>query len=380
MSFRKLFNAVKASRKRGKLSPDTFNSRLKEFQSGDILSRTDRGYKLTEKAHFLHALKILDPNPPNRIFLEPENEKEKERNRRTELENSAKMHLMISLYGSRMLSYNGLGSIIGLGVRRLNSETQFQEFLSRYNLNIDSLRKRREYDVPYKDGRKHIKEFSSDSVHGIGIRIVEESLGDTHSVSYEYAPPGFCISEILKDTEASEFRFLPFDRSVIQNEIRLLLDNGIVVEHNGVFDGEKRYNLDRYMRTDIDKCWELYYEIFDVVTQMCKTRNPTKEEKRWFGFFYGSEPNGPLERYLQDLRRDRHKVKRSKKYLKTHDIETLMFFAHKKFKKLIESLDPGTRYTFFIEKMLEFIYPFFMRNSFRNIERDSRRKYHAQLF
>jgi hypothetical protein len=324
---------------------------------------------LEEKAYFLHRLKILDFRP-NRIFLE---QTKTEKEERKETQERAKMYLMLSYFGSGVLSYSGIGPFTNrtLGYRHLNNAVLFNEFLSKYHMTEDGLVIWRDYYVNNARTSKHIRDFLPDPVYGIKIRILEERLNETiTSISYEYALPGFTISEILRDRHHAEFSRSTITRSRIQEALDSLLDNGIM-ECLVMFEDEMRYKIrnpivsDRARRA-ITECWDLHDEILSVICESCKKSDITKAEKNWLGFFYGNEPNCPIEQWLQELRHDRDKMRRykSKQHLEKEK-EKLMSSIQEKFERLIKSLDGAGTYKIFVDKILEYIYPHFMRSASR---------------
>ena len=87
-------------------------------------------------------------------------------------------------------------------------------------------------------------------------------------------------------------------------------------------------------------------------------RNPKKEEKRWLQFFYGSGIS--LDGFLQEYRHDRSSYRRQKK--KIENIRLLMPLIHEEFEELTGSLTTR-KGQYLIHKLLEYIYPPFMRRS-----------------
>jgi hypothetical protein len=94
-----------------------------------------------------------------------------------------------------------------------------------------------------------------------------------------------------------------------------------------------------------------------IFTIWAYLRSPKKEEKKWLEFFYGN-----VEGWLQDLRHNRSN-KRKKRDAVIH-ITKSMPGIHKDFEDLNLSLYRNQKNRFFIEKLLEYTYPVFMRKSF----------------
>ena len=180
VSYTQLYRWVKEGRKKSP-SYQTFGRCLSRIAS-KWLGKIRRGYFLQDKAYFLHRLKILEFKPPGQTFLDRTDSKEEEKR--------LKMHFILSYYGNWK------------GFYRLQSSEQFAGFLSRQNISESALRIRREYDIDDQGPRRHIKEFITDPLDSIEIRIVEEKLrGTIDKISYEYFLPGFNIVEVWKAVE-----------------------------------------------------------------------------------------------------------------------------------------------------------------------------------
>jgi hypothetical protein len=263
-----------------------------------------------------------------------------------EVEKRLKMLFIVSYYGHSKCVYH------------LQSREQFEDFLSRHQLRENDLRLFTEYDVD-KMGLRHIKQFSPDPFYGIEIRIVEEKLKDTiGKISYKYSVPGFSISDILKAVERNRLEFyylLPIPRSDLQDEIDMLLAEGLL-ERIREFDNEMRYLFsDQFV---LGKFRDLYDNLFKVMGNIWEfLRSPKQEEKKWLEFFYGN-----AEGWLQGLRHNRSSNKRKNRDAINH-ITKSMSEIHKDFENLIDG-HKNQKYIFFIERLLEYAYPAFMRHTF----------------
>lgn len=317
------------------MSHDTFNIHLRNLHGNGLLGKTTKGhYFLTDKAYFLHRLKILEFK--RLAFLDGLESEEVERR--------LKMHLILSFYGRSKCVYH------------LQSKEQFEDLLSRHKLCENDLRLFREYDIEYKGQFKHIKEFFSN--RGIEIRIVDEKLNETISeISYDYFLPGFGITDISKAMAKNpqQFYYLDFTRSDLQEKIDMLVTEDLM-ERIGEFDNQTRYRFsDQYA---LGRFTDLYDDLFKVMGDIWEyLRSPKEEEKKWLEFFYGN-----VEGWLQDLRHNRSSRKRKNRNAIDH-ITDSMPEIHKDFKNLIDG-HKNQKYTFFIDKLLEYVYPVFMRNPF----------------
>lgn len=297
---------------------------------------------MQDKAYFLHRLKILEFNPPGQTFLDRTDSKD--------VEKRSKMHFILSYYGNWQ------------GFYRLQSREQFEGFLSRQNTSENALRIRREYDIDDQGSPRHIKEFITDLVDSIEIRIVEERLrGTIGKISYEYFLPGFNIVEVWKAV-GKEFYYLDFTRSEIQGEINILLSQGVLIQI-GEVDSEIRYRFPEQLHLVLRKCWKLNDDLFFVMMRIFEyLRSPKDSEKKWLQFFYG----GPIEQLLRDYRHDRSSKKAKEKEAVRNTFRESMPRIHKNFENLTDSRNSLTniKYRLFVEKLLEYIYPAFMRRSF----------------
>lgn len=213
-------------KRRGKLSHEAFSSRLDYFESAGIIGKCRQEWYLTEKANFLNRLKILHIGEPNKIFSGQSRGRGKEEIRyfstnQKDSELKIKIYMMLSYFGSGIYSMSGSKpsfSLVSLGFRYLSNEVQFNEFLTKYRLNQGALKIMRDFSEKGERGlnSKHITEFLPDPVYGIMIRITKEG----NFISYEYALPGFALSEILEHgTIVGEFLYLRdrIKRSEIQS-------------------------------------------------------------------------------------------------------------------------------------------------------------------
>lgn len=262
-------------------------------------------------------------------------------------------------------------SPVALGFRYLSNEEQFNEFLTKYHLNEGALKIMRDSSQKGDNGRdsKHITEFLPDPVYGIIIRITKE--GDF--LSYEYVLPGFSLSEIWENNRiysriVEEFMYLldRIKRSEIQEALDFLVENH-VMQPIGMFEGEMRYKL----RPDrahfmISMCWMLQDKIIGVICSECTIRDPTKEVRKWLGFFYGSGPEGAIVQWMREDH-DRPKRNRSKQVIKLNEIEKENRYLRKQIpniRKIFESIESSGKVGpdgYFVEVILEYIYPQFMR-------------------
>jgi len=337
-----LYNWVKDGRKKPP-SHQTFSRCLSRLQVNSFLGKTSRGYLLRDKAYFLHRLKILEFNRTGQTFLD--------RLESNEVEKRLKMHFILSYYGSWR------------GVYRLRSREQFQDFLSRHNIVENDLRVYREYDSENKVPARHIKEFLPDSVYGIEIRILEEKFEETIGrIFYDYFLPGFSIVDILKGVgkHRLEFHYLDPTRLDLQEEIDILLNDGLL-DQIGEVDNEIRYRFPQRLHSVLAECWKLNDDVFSIMKAIFEyLRSPKKEEKKWLEFFYGN-----VEDWLRDLRHNRS-TKKGKKKKEILNIRQSMPQIHDNFENLIDSQNslPTIKYRLFVQKLLEYIYPAFMRRSF----------------
>jgi hypothetical protein len=335
--YSQIYTSVKEARK--KLSYETFDIHLDNLQANGLLEMIGKRYFLSDKAYFLHRLKILEFNRPNKTFLDPSEEEK-------EVEKGLKMLFIVSYYGHSKCVYH------------LHSRKQFEDFLSSHQLRENDLKLFTEYDVD-KKGLRHIKQFSPDPFYGIEIRIVEEKLKDAiGKISFKYSIPGFSLSDILKAVERNRLEFyhlLPIPRPDPQEEIDMPLAE-CLLERMREFDNEMRYWFsDQFV---LGKFRVLYDNLFKVMGDIWQyLRSPKQEEKKWFEFFYGN-----AEGWLQDLRHNRSSNKRKNRDAIIHITES-MSEIHKDFENLIDG-HKNQKYTFFIDKLLEYIYPVFMRNPF----------------
>lgn len=126
----------------------------------------------------------------------------------------------------------------------------------------------------------------------------------------------------------------------------------------GMFEGEMRYKL----RPDcahfmISMCWWLQDEILGVICSACTIRDPKKGVRKWLGFFYGSGPEGAIVQWLSS---DSPKRNRSKQIIELNEIENRIAKIRKKFEFIESSREVGPD-RYFVEVILEYIYPQFMR-------------------
>ena len=93
-------------------------------------------------------------------------------------------------------------------------------------------------------------------------------------------------------------------------------------------------------------------EIFDY------HRSPKKAEKKWLEFFYGN-----IEDSLRDFRHDRS-TKKGKKRKSIRNIRQSMPRIHDNFESIIDSQNSlqNMKYRILVQKLLEYIYPAFMRS------------------
>ena len=341
LSYSQLYDRIVSLRK--KLPNDTFNTHLTQLQRSGLVDKTRRGYYLTYKAKYLYRLKILEFNRPNNTFLEAQD---------PELEQRLKTCFILSFHASKISSWY-----------RLQSKEQFEEFLLKYNLHLNDLRIWEEKDIKSGETHRHVKNlFSPDPLDGIRIRIVEESSRDHINMTYNYSLPGFSVPEVIDRKDQLEFRYFPLTRSLVQAEIDLWLDNGLL-EKIRVYDNEVRYRYcDRRFQLALSDCWDFFEDLWGfLLFEICRyRRNPKNEEKRWLEFFFGRECNGPIEQTLQDLRHNRKTYRRKKKEI--DNIKSSIPLIHKEFEELTDSL-ATTKGQYLIHKLLEYIYPPFMRQS-----------------
>jgi hypothetical protein len=340
-SYTQLYKTILSLRK--KLAHDTFNTHLIQLQFIGLVSKAHEGYYLTPKTKYLFRFKILEFTRPNNIFLE---------SHEAELEQRLKMCFILSYYASQISSKS----------YHLQSKEQLEEFLLKYNLRLDDMQVWEEKGSENVETHRHVKNFDekiSDPLCGIRVRIVEvrkDHINKTYIFCYL---PGFSIPEILDRKDLSEFRYFPLTRSVVQAEIDLWLDNGLLGKI-GVYDNEVRYRYcDRQFQLALSDCWEIFDDLMAVHYDICKyRRNPKKEEKRWLEFFYGSGIS--LDSALQEIRHNRRLYRRQKKQIK--NIKLLMPLIHEEFEELTGSLTTR-KGQYLIHKLLEYIYPPFMRHS-----------------
>jgi hypothetical protein len=340
-----LYNYVKEARKQ--LSYETFDIHLRHLQTNGLLGMTTKGYFLTEKAYFLQRHKILEFNRPNRTFLDPVESEE--------VEKQLKMLFIVSYYGHPKCYYPQ------------QSRQQFEEFLSRQNLREIDLRLFREYDTENRGSCRHIKEFFPvhSRVHGIEIRIVEEKTNETTSkISYGYFLPGFGVVDIIKalDRRSMEFYYVRerATRLDLQEEIDMLVAQGLL-EKIGELDNEMRYRFPERLQLVLGQCMDLNDELLSVMLEIFDyLRSPKKAEKKWLEFFYGN-----IEDSLRDFRHNRSS-KEGKKRNSIRDIKQSMLRIHGNFENLIDSQNSleNIKYRLFVQNLLEYIYPAFMRKSF----------------
>ncbi len=350
MSYVQLYNSVKEARKQ--LSHETFNIHRSHLRGNGLLGETTKGYFLTDKAYFLHRLKILEFNRPNKTFLEPMESKE--------VEKRLKMLFIVSYYGQSKCFYP------------LQNREQFEDFLSSHGLHENDLRVFRESDIENKGSTTHFKHFFPDPVHGIEIRIVEE----TGKISYGYFLPGFNTVEIMEAAQKRrfsvleimkiaqkrrlEFHYVDFTRSDLQQEIDMLMSQGLL-ERIGEIDNEMRYRFPTRLQLVLGECMGLSDDVFSIMKAIFEyLRSPKKEEKKWLEFFYGN-----IEDWLRDLRHNRS-TKKGKKKKEILNIRQSMPRIHDNFENLINSQNslPTIKYRLFVQKLLEYTYPAFMRISF----------------
>lgn len=175
---------------------------------------------------------------------------------------------------------------------------------------------------------------------------------------------GIWLVEVLKAWERRhlEFYYLDFTRSDLREEIDILLSDGLL-DRIGELDNEIRYRFPRRLQLVLGQCSELNDDLFSVMIRIfLYLRSPTLAEKKWLDFFYGHQTNGPVEQWLRDLRHNRRFIKRKNKYI-ISEIGESMRKIHKNFVNIMHSLS-NEKYRYFIEKILEYIYPPFMRKSF----------------
>ena len=326
---------------------DTFNTHLTQLQDSGLVGKKvqeDReGYYLTYKAISLHRLKILGFNRPKNTFLEAED---------PELEQRLKLCFILSYYASQISSKS----------YHLQSKEQLEEFLLKYNLRVNDMQVWEEKGIENVETHRHVKNFDEkipDPLCGIRVRIVEvrkDHIEKSHIYCYL---PGFSIPEILEGKDQFEFWYFPLTRSLVQAEIDLWLANGLLKEI-GVYDNEVRYTYcDRSFQSALSDCWDFLDHLTNVLLKICKyRRNPKKEEKRWLEFFYGSGIS--LDGFLQEYRHDRSSYRRQKK--KIENIRLSMHLIHEEFEELTDSLTTR-KGQYLIHKLLEYIYPPFMRRS-----------------
>lgn len=340
LSYSQLHKTIKTVRK--KLSHDTFNTHLTQLQCSGLVDKTHRGYYLTYKAKYLYQLKILELNRPNNTFLEAQN---------PELEQRLKMCFILSFHARKNSSWY-----------RLQSKEQFEEFLLKYNLRLNDLQIWEEKDIESVKTHRDVKAFSPDPVYGITIRIVEETSRDHINMTYYYSLPGFSVPEVIDRKDQLEFRYVVLSRSLVQAEIDLWLENGLLAKI-GVYDSEVRYRFcDRQFQMALSGCWDFFEDLWGfLLFKICRyIRNPKNEEKRWLEFFFGRECNGPIEQTLQDLRHNRKTHRRKKKEI--DNIRSSIPLIHQEFEELTDSL-ATTKGQYLIHKLLEYIYPDFMRQN-----------------
>jgi hypothetical protein len=336
VSYTELYNSVKGTRKT--LSHETFNIHLSHLKGNGLLGNIAKRYFLQQKAYFLDRLKILEFNRPNKTFLDPFESQE--------VEKRLKMLFIVSYYSPSRWFYP------------LQNRGQFQEFLSRYNLKEIDLKVSREYDLEKKGSATHFKHFFPDRVHDIEIRIVEQ----TGKISYGYFLPGFNMVEIWKDVERRrlEFYYVDFARSDLQQEIDMLMSQGLL-ERIGEIDNEMRYRFPQRLQLVLAECWKLNDDLFGVMMRIFEyLRSPNKAEKKWLEFFYGN-----IEDLLRDLRHNRGS-KKGKKRNSVRNIKQSMLRIFDDFENLIDSqnLLANLKHRLFVQKLLEYIYPAFMRHMF----------------
>jgi hypothetical protein len=332
---------------RKKLPHDTFTTHLTQLKYSGLVGKRAQedgeGYCLTHKARYLYQLKILELDRPNNKFLEAQD---------PELEQRLKMCLILSYYGSLIFS-----------TYRLQSNEQLEDFLLKYNLRLDDMRIWEEKkDIENGETHRHVKEFEQkirDPLSGIRIRIVEVRKDNVNKTYIYCSLPGFSIPEILDRKDLSEFCYFPLTRSLVQAEIDLWLANGLL-EKIGVYDNEVRYRYcERSFQLALSDCWEIFDDLMTVHYDICKyRRNPKKEEKRWLEFFYGSGIS--LDSALQEIRHNRRLYRRQKKQIE--NIRSLMPLIHEEFEELTDPLTTRNG-QYLIHKLLEYIYPPFMRHS-----------------
>jgi hypothetical protein len=130
----------------------------------------------------------------------------------------------------------------------------------------------------------------------------------------------------------------------------------------GELDTEMRYRFPSRLQLVLGQCSELNDDLFSVMIRIfANLRSPTIAEKRWLDF-YGRQTNGPVEQWLRDLRHNRRFIKRKNKNI-ISEIGRSTHKIHKNFVNIMGWLS-NEKYRYFIEKILEYIYPPFMRKSF----------------
>jgi hypothetical protein len=146
----------------------------------------------------------------------------------------------------------------------------------------------------------------------------------------------------------------------------MLVTEGLV-ERIGEFENEPRYEFSkRHVLANIE---ELYDRINDIMSAIwVYYRSPTEEEKSWSEFFLGY-----VDGWLQELRHNRSSKKRKKREAIGHIVES-MLEINKDFEDLIYP-NMNQKFKFLMERLLEYIYPAFMRKSFSSENVEERRSY-----
>lgn len=193
-----------------------------------------------------------------------------------------------------------------------------------------------------------------------------------HKISYSYRPPGFSIAEIVQDRKRIEFSHVKFDRSIIQELITALEGEG-VLEKITVIDNEIRYRVSDYrLHRLLKESWKLYHEVIEAFMYLWfDIRTPSPDEKKWLKLVYGNKADGyrKLEQMFAKMFYERASVKEKRKKQETfvQDINQLFLYLYEDFETLRKSHGSVIqKYGYLIEKLLEYLFPRFMRKWFVN--------------
>lgn len=337
----KLYEGIHSVRKA--LSYETFNTHLKVLRRSGLIELST-GYHLTQKTYRLKRLKILEFRRSDQTALPTESEEQRR----------LKVYFILLWYANRSSRWN-----------KLETNEQFEHFLSKYHLSIKDLELFSEYDLNNKFFNGHIKEFRPDPVYGITIRIWQHI--SSGKVSHSYLLPGFSIPEIISDNyNRTEFWYVNPTRTELKNAVDAFLNEGML-ERINEFDGEMRYKFPDYgLRDLMSQCKDLQDEVYSIILGICEyIREPNGEEKKWLETFYGasSRVSSVVDEHLLELRHDRRNYKRQYQS-KISSIKQLMANTHTSFENFMDSDANIIKKYVVVGKLLEYIYPPYMRRSF----------------